>query len=88
MAVTDEATQTQGERFLTDLIDRARLEHFAKPFVFVGGFDDALEGSPQADLTILGVPGVPTQEAIEMLCTKVNSSCIFVRDSGNESVLA
>ena len=88
MAVTEEKTQREGQEFLTNLIERARLDKFANHHVFVGSFDDAMQTAPQADLTIFGVPGDPKVETIRMLTEKANGSCIFVRDSGNESVLA
>jgi hypothetical protein len=88
MAVHDEETKIRGEEFLTSLIQGARLSRWANSFVFTGTFADAIQAAPQADLSFLGIPANPKIASLRELATKVTGSCLFVHDSGDESVLA
>ena len=56
-------------------------------FVRIEPFDAALAETPRADLTILGLSHEPDLEVVKKISEQVNGSCIFVRGSGEESVL-
>ncbi|MCB0293137.1 MAG: hypothetical protein KDH97_22980, partial [Calditrichaeota bacterium] len=45
------------------------------------------ERAPHADLNILGLADVVDKTFIENMVVQTESSCMFVRDSGHESVL-
>jgi amino acid transporter len=88
MAVEDGSVQRQAETYLKLLIELGRLERWAKSAVFVGGFGLALQSAPSADLTILGLSSDPDVDKMRWVMERVDGSCLLVRDSGNESVLA
>lgn len=57
--------------------------------IFEDGFWNALAHAPQADLNILGLQRTnPDLAFVEKTSQAVKASCIFVRDSGDESALA
>jgi hypothetical protein len=87
MAVQDDSIREDAESFLNDLMHLSRLTRWMTMHVLVGSFDEALQQVPQGDLNILGLPPEPTMEGLRKLTQKVGT-CLLVRDSGNESVLA
>ena len=88
MAVPDADTRQKAETFLTKLISLARLPQNTGIYVAVAPFAEALEQVPPADLTIFGLSHQPDMVFVHGLAQKLNSSCVFVRDSGAESILA
>ena len=89
MAVNDEETGRRAKNFLNELISVARLPSKTEIVVFENGFWDALQIAPTADLTILGLQRTnPDLDFVDKTVKMVNGSCIFVRDSGDESALA
>jgi hypothetical protein len=87
-AVPDEATKAKAETFLTELISLARLPKTTQIIVSQAPFAEALAQTPSADLSILGLSRQPDLAFTWELAQRVNGSCVFVRDSGDESVLA
>ncbi len=88
MAVPDEETKEKATVFLTGLISLARLPKETEILVLVSGFADALGQAPRADLTIFGLSKEPDLAFVQELVQTLNGSCVFVRDSGDESALA
>ncbi len=88
MALPDEATQTRAEQFLNELIRLARLPANTQVSLFVGDFWEALLQAPRADLSVLGLQKNPKLEFVDKVINLLEASCIFVRDSGDESALA
>ncbi|MCP4420758.1 MAG: hypothetical protein GY805_29465 [Chloroflexi bacterium] len=89
MAVPDEETKEQATAFLSKLISLARLPKKTEVIVSIASFTAALTTTPRADLTIFGLSkDAPDMAFAQKLAQQVNGSCIFVRDSGDESVLA
>jgi solute carrier family 12 sodium/potassium/chloride transporter 2 len=88
MAVPDEETKEKASVFLTRLISLARLPKETEILVLVSGFVEALSQSPRADLTIFGLSKEPDLAFVQELVRDLNGSCVFVRDSGDESALA
>ncbi|MGI8544605.1 MAG: hypothetical protein ACR2MD_14180 [Aridibacter sp.] len=72
---------------LEDLIEYARLPN-AKLEVCKGDFDECLEQASRADLNIFGLPEKVDFKFIRKMVEKTGSTCIFIRDSGDEDVLA
>ena len=74
--------------FLDRLSDRARLPAQTEFHVLVGKFEDAMTAAPGADINVFGLadklPFKFMREAPEL----TKSSCLFIRDSGQESALA
>ncbi|HBP16717.1 MAG TPA: Na-K-Cl cotransporter [Planctomycetes bacterium] len=88
MAVHDEATRIRAEAYLSELLVRSRLGRWGDHQVVSKPFTQALDEAPQADLSILGLPAEPDLEATYALTERIAGSCILVRSSGDESVLA
>jgi solute carrier family 12 (sodium/potassium/chloride transporter), member 2 len=88
MAVPDEETKRKASQFLAELIKLARLPKETTFFVTTKPFDEALAETPRADLTMVGLSQKPDLEVVKKISEQVNGSCIFVRGSGEESVLA
>jgi solute carrier family 12 (sodium/potassium/chloride transporter), member 2 len=87
MAVADESDLQQAERLLEQLISLARLPAKTGAYIQQIAFAKALAKAPHADLTIIGLPTKPDLSFNRRIIDIVNGSCIFVRDSGEESAL-
>ncbi|MCP5100063.1 MAG: Na-K-Cl cotransporter [Chloroflexi bacterium] len=88
MAVADETTEIKATRFLIDLISLSRLSSSTKVIVLQSEFMPSLTKVPRADLSIFGLPKPSDLTFCRRIVDIVDSSCVFVRDSGNESALA
>ncbi|RMG95292.1 MAG: Na-K-Cl cotransporter, partial [Chloroflexi bacterium] len=88
MAVQDAETAEKAQQFLQELISLARLTRQTEAVVLERPFFDALTSAPQADLNIFGLPHQPDLKFVQQIVQQVDTSCIFVRDSGEESALA
>ncbi len=88
MAVPDDETKEKATAFLTKLMSLARLPKQTEVLVIASDFVEAISQSPRADLTIFGLSKEPDLVFVQELVQKVNGSCVFVRDSGDESALA
>jgi len=88
MAVPDEETEKKAAVFLSELISLTRLPKNTKAVVSIMPFMDALRQTPLADLTIFGLSRDPDLTFVQTLSQQMRGSCVFVRDSGDESALA
>lgn len=88
MAVSDESAQAQAYSLLDELNTLARLPANTGYVVLNSNFETALTEAPRADLTVIGLPQSPDLRFYLRIVNIVNGSCIFVRDSGDESALA
>ena len=88
MAVPDEKTKEKASEFLAKLISLARLPKETRFSVLDLPFDEALAETPHTDLTIFGLSKEPDLKFVHELSQKIKGSCIFIRGSGEESVLA
>lgn len=86
--VHDESEKDNGQAFLDQLADLGRMPRGTRRIVHVGSLDSFFPQAPPADLNIFGLPPQLSFEFLERMVEKTNASCIFVRDSGNESALA
>ena len=73
--------------FLNSLINLARLPKTLTK-VYVGEFREVVKNAPAADLNIFGMDENIRFEFVKEMSQKTNSSCLFVKDSGHESILA
>jgi len=74
-------------QFLNALITAARLpETLTK--VYVGNFKTKVQDAPSADINIFGMDEILSFDFINKMTNYTNSSCLFVKDSGHESILA
>ncbi|MDX1624179.1 MAG: amino acid permease [Gemmatimonadota bacterium] len=76
-----------AREYLENLIELARIPD-AAVHVLRGPFDEALAEAPQADVSIFGLPDPPDLDFVERMVSRTDSSCLFVRDAGEENVLA
>lgn len=88
MAVADEDMKVEGTQFLEGLVNMARLPADTKVHVFVTPFEEALQQAPAADLSVFGLSRKSDLTFSQHIVSLVRRSCIFVRDSGEESALA
>ena len=87
MVIANESERENAENFMQQLISLARLPETLTE-VFVGNFRAILADAPRADLNIFGMDADLRFEFVEEMTQATNSSCLFVKDSGHESILA
>jgi amino acid transporter len=88
MSVNDAKTAARADVYLQDLMRLGRLEKWGEPHVVLGTFPEVIDAAPPADLSVLGLSRNPDMKWARALAERVSGSCLLVRDSGNESVLA
>jgi len=72
---------------LNEFINMSRLP-ISERIVKIGNFFNELENAPEADLNIFGIsPDLDMEEHIN-IARRVNSSCMFIMDSGKENIFA
>ncbi|MFT5686898.1 MAG: solute carrier family 12 sodium/potassium/chloride transporter 2, partial [Myxococcota bacterium] len=86
--VRDPTQVDAGVAFLRDLVDQARLPSSTTVHVTAGAFMDALAASSSGDLNIFGMPPQITKARLAEIQTASAGSCLWLLDSGRESVLA
>jgi hypothetical protein len=88
ITVIDDGNERENaSNFLNSLINLARIPQTLTE-VHVGKFKDIVARVPSADINIFGMEENLGFEFIEEMTHKTNSSCLFVKDSGHESILA
>ena len=88
MVVSTTEIEPNAQTYLTELKSLARLPAQTGIKVFAGEFWAALPQAPAADLSVLGLQAHPDLDFVEKTVKIIDASCIFVRDSGDESALA
>ncbi|MDX1630521.1 MAG: amino acid permease [Thermoanaerobaculia bacterium] len=86
-AVAQDHHQEPAREFLENLVELARIPR-AQVLVYPGGLREALGVTPQADVSIFGLPDPPDFDFVREMVDSTRSACLFVRDSGEENVLA
>ena len=86
------STTNAGERrrltnFLQNMSDQARLPSMTEFHVLLGNFEENLAHAPKADLNIFGMPDNPDLDFMRKTAENINSSCLYVKDSGSENAL-
>ncbi|NAY90912.1 amino acid permease [Muricauda sp. JGD-17] len=85
--INDSKEEKNAQKFLNQLINLARLPETLTE-VHVGDFNTVVSQAPAADLNIFGMDADLKFEFVETMSIKTQSSCLFVKDSGHESILA
>lgn len=85
--ISDPKEEDNAKKFLNLLINLARLPETLTE-VHVGNFNSIVAKAPSADLNIFGMDADLKFEFVEAMSAKTQSSCLFVKDSGHESILA
>jgi hypothetical protein len=76
-----------ARHYLNDLLILARMPKGYNIIVEHSQFDNYMEKAPHADLNIFGLAKKIDKNMMEQLVERTDSTCMFVRDSGTESVL-
>lgn len=77
-----------AKKYVEELRDLCRVPRHAKTFVLVGKFDECIAQAPQSDMDFIGLSSEPDYDFICQMVNLTGSSCLFFRDSGNESAIA
>lgn len=77
-----------AQHYLQDLMQAARIPKRYKILVKSGNFRDQLSKSPRADVNIFGIPPQVNKELLQNLVNATRTTCLFIKDSGQESALA
>jgi hypothetical protein len=85
--VSNPEEEDKANAFLKSLTQLARLPETLTE-VYVGSFENFVTKAPGADLNIFGMQDTLPYDFIKDMSQKTNSSCLFVKDSGHESILA
>mgnify|MGYP006288783223 CR=1 FL=1 len=85
--VEDPSEQSAAREFLETVTDLARMPD-TEVLIRQGRFHQHVSQAPQADLSIFGLARQPDFAFMREMTTTTRSTCLFVRDSGQESVLA
>ena len=72
---------------MADLMDQARLPK-TDVAVHIGIFNDFISNAPPADLNIFGLVPNPDFKFMEKMVEETQTTCLFIRDSGLENILA
>ena len=78
----------QAQQYIEELRDLCRIPNQAKTYVLVGTLDSSIVQAPQSDMDLIGLPKEPNFDFICRMNGLTGSSCLFFRDSGNESAIA
>jgi hypothetical protein len=85
--INDPKEEANAKEFLSSLINLARLPETLTE-VHIGDFKTIVSKAPSADLNIFGMDENLPYQFIKDMSVKTMSSCLFVKDSGHESILA
>ncbi|MGB7394156.1 MAG: amino acid permease [Pricia sp.] len=85
--INDPNEEDHAKEFLELLINLARLPETLTE-VHIGDFTNIISNAPSADLNIFGMDEDLRFEFVKEISTKTKSTCLFVKDSGHESILA
>ena len=86
-AVDSEEEESQAKEFMTKLIDLARLPK-TEIVIHNGQFNTFIANAPEADLNIFGLVDNPDFNFMEKMVDNTQTTCLFIRDSGMENILA
>lgn len=77
----------KASRILSKLADRARIPARSEISIIVGDFKETVQNAPKTDLNVFGISNDFDCDMMRDLSSLLGSSCIFIRDSGEESIL-
>jgi amino acid transporter len=83
----NDADRKRAEQFMKELVDLARLPHIYTT-ILSGDFHENVQHAPAADINMFGLSLGLDLEVVKEMVERTNTTCIFVRDSGVENILA
>ena len=84
---SDKSDEKRLYRFLESLGDQARLPSMTEYHVYIDDFRGSLLKAPSADINIFGLADVLDFDTMRETPDWTLSSCLFIRDSGQENAL-
>jgi len=84
----EESEKKVALTFLKRINEKARLKNPTEIIVQVGDFDEVLKTTPAADLNILGISEELRFKFMNKISAALNSTILFVTDSGKENIEA
>ena len=84
----DKSLERKMYNFLDRLSNQARLPSMTDFYVLNGSFMETLSAAPRADINIFGLAETLSFDFMRQSVEITKSSCLFVKDSGQESALA
>jgi hypothetical protein len=85
--IDNDGEKENATKFLQSLITLARIPQTLTE-VHVGDFRSIVKQAPPADINIFGMEENLSFDFVNEMTFSTNSSCLFVKDSGHESILA
>ncbi|MBN1492875.1 MAG: hypothetical protein JW938_01870 [Candidatus Omnitrophica bacterium] len=85
---SNDTDRQRTEEILRELIDLARMPFKTEVQVFLGDFKEIVTTAPKADVNIFGASRDLNAAQMHTIADTINTTCLFVKDSGEESVLA
>lgn len=85
---SDEEAITKKERLFNHLREKARFPSNTEVHVMMGDFKQELRNAPIADINIFGMSNDLDCEIMHELVEVIDTTCLFVKDSGEESMMA
>jgi solute carrier family 12 sodium/potassium/chloride transporter 2 len=85
--INNKEEKKKAKTFLNELVDLARMPITNKK-VILGNLDDLIQTGPRADVNIFCNTESMTVEYCRETMGKTRSTCLFIKDSGNENILA
>ena len=85
--VENSEEKEKARKYLKELIELARLP-IETTVVLEGKFTDQFSQAPLADLNILGIFPEKDMQHYYDLCMEINTTCLFIQDSGHENIFA
>jgi solute carrier family 12 (sodium/potassium/chloride transporter), member 2 len=83
----DESENKEALYYLHEIIDVARLPERTDVQTVQGNLFESVAKAPKAAVNIFGLPNPYQQDFVDQLLTLSQDACLFVKSSGNESVL-
>ena len=80
--------RADANRFLQRLVDQGRLGSRTEIFVGEGDFMNVAASSPYADIHLFGLPTTIDRDRLVEIRDACGGACLFLLDSGQESILA
>jgi len=75
------------EKIFARLLDYARMPSNTELLIYEGAFFEVLEKCDKGDINIFGMPREINCDFMHKVSETINSTCLFVIDSGQESVM-
>lgn len=85
--IDNEEDKKKARKFLNEVIELARLP-IDETLVIVGDFTTQLGNPPLADVNLFGVTPGREMQAYREIAAIVDTTCLFVLDSGHENIFA